>query len=103
MRSLIGTWLQSLIMLKAPRVNLRVKKEQKRVHLRKKKHDTFINEWQVAEFLEAYINGTATTPNYGDSNWLENEAQHEYGQSNSTYNVDDAGDHADHNSNDDIE
>ena len=70
---------------------------------RKKKHDTYINEWQVAEFLEAYINGTATTPKYGDANWLESEAQTEYSQTDTTFNVEDTGDHGDHNSNDDID
>merc|ERR1711954_393321 len=70
---------------------------------RKKKHDSFINAWQVAEFLEAYINGTATTLSYGDTNWLETEAQTEYRQTNTTYSVEEVNGHSDHNSNDDNE
>ena len=70
---------------------------------RKKRPEGYINDWKIAEFLEAYINGTATAPNYVDSDWLEREAQNEYGHSNTTYNVEGGNDHIDHNSNDDLE
>merc|ERR1712081_119824 len=65
---------------------------------RKRTHDSYIDDWQIAEFLEAYINGTATTPKYGDSNWLDGEASTEYSseQSNTTYNVDEVHESSNH-------
>merc|ERR1711954_596759 len=55
---------------------------------RKKKSNNFIDVWQVAEFLEAFLNGTATEPNYGDADWLEAEVTTSYDTvHDSTYNV----------------
>merc|ERR1711954_463083 len=55
---------------------------------RKKKTYTHIDDWQIAEFLEAFINGTATEPNYGDADWLETEVTSNYNSDqNTTYNV----------------
>merc|ERR1712112_568215 len=55
---------------------------------RKKKSNNYIDVWQVAEFLEAFINGTATEPNYGDADWLEAEVTTSYDTvHDSTYNV----------------
>merc|ERR1711954_253461 len=55
---------------------------------RKKKSNHYIDVWQVAEFLEAFINGTATEPNYGDADWLETEVTSNYdNDQNTTYNV----------------
>merc|ERR1711954_170492 len=70
---------------------------------RKKKHNSIINDWQVAEFLEAFINGTATTPRYADANWLETEVQTDYNdtQTNTTYNADEINDPSDHDNDDD--
>merc|ERR1711954_419095 len=70
---------------------------------RKKKHEGFINDWQVAEFLSAYIDGTATTPNYSDANWLETEADTDYGHTNTTYSLEEVTDHADLDTNVDNE
>merc|ERR1712081_54263 len=70
---------------------------------RKRNHESYIDDWQIAKFLEAYINGTATTPNYGDSNWLEGEVTTEYGndQSNTTYNVEESHDSSRHDDDND--
>merc|ERR1711954_225372 len=59
---------------------------------RKRKPENYVNDWQIAEFLEAYINGTATAPNYTDSNWLENEVTTDYGQTDSIHNVENVND-----------
>merc|ERR1711954_196924 len=55
---------------------------------RKRKSNTYIDVWQVAEFLEAFLNGTATEPKYGDADWLEEEVANNFdnGQ-NTTFNV----------------
>merc|ERR1712081_86743 len=55
---------------------------------RKRKSNNYIDVWQVAEFLEAFLNGTATEPKYGDADWLEAEVTNNFdnGQ-NTTYNV----------------
>merc|ERR1711954_508488 len=56
-----------------------------------------IDDWQVAEFLGAYIGGTATEPNYSVANWLEREADTNYSQSNTTFSVDKGPDSVDTN------
>merc|ERR1711954_159188 len=56
---------------------------------RKRKTNQYIDVWQIAEFLEAFLNGTATEPNYGDADWLEAEVTTNYdNEQNTTYNVD---------------
>merc|ERR1711954_261250 len=42
---------------------------------RKKKHSN-VDDWQVAEFLHAYLEGTQVAPKYGDLDWeKESESQ----------------------------
>merc|ERR1712081_19437 len=51
---------------------------------RKRKTNSHIDDWQIAEFLEAYINGTATEPKYGDADWLETEVTSNYNTEQNT-------------------
>lgn len=37
-----------------------------------------IKDWQIAEFLYAFIEGTAIQPRYGKAHWLEHEVETEF-------------------------
>merc|ERR1712081_144988 len=40
----------------------------------KRKNQELVDDWQIAEYLHAFIEGTATKPNYGNLNWTEEAA-----------------------------